>query len=149
MSSKRRQQAMDALNREVRGWQADQELFDSTVDRESDAPLAMPPETICLQRIGPAFREVVRKARSSDEHRWKNGPKTRANGLQRRATRSDSRASPAKALDDRPNTRDDRPKTREDRPKTREDRPMLLDDRSKSREDRPKTLESRPKTRES
>jgi DNA-binding MarR family transcriptional regulator len=31
MSSKRRQQAMEALNREVRGWQADQELFDSTV----------------------------------------------------------------------------------------------------------------------
>ena len=31
MSSRRRQQAMDALNREVRGWQADQELFDSTV----------------------------------------------------------------------------------------------------------------------
>jgi DNA-binding MarR family transcriptional regulator len=31
MSSKRREQAMDALNREIRGWQADQELFDSTV----------------------------------------------------------------------------------------------------------------------
>jgi DNA-binding MarR family transcriptional regulator len=31
MSSKRQQEAMDALNREVRGWQADQELFDSTV----------------------------------------------------------------------------------------------------------------------
>ena len=31
MSSKRRQEAMDALDREVRGWQADQELFDSTV----------------------------------------------------------------------------------------------------------------------
>jgi DNA-binding MarR family transcriptional regulator len=31
MSSKRRDQAMYALNREVRGWQADQELFDSTV----------------------------------------------------------------------------------------------------------------------
>src|SRR6476619_1133796 len=31
MSSKRRRRAMDALNREVRGWQADQELFDSTV----------------------------------------------------------------------------------------------------------------------
>lgn len=31
MSSKRRQVAMDTLNREVRGWQADQELFDSTV----------------------------------------------------------------------------------------------------------------------
>src|SRR6266478_6375198 len=31
MSSKRLQAAMDALNREVRGWQADQELFDSTV----------------------------------------------------------------------------------------------------------------------
>jgi len=31
MSSKRRQAALDALNREVRGWQADQELFDSTV----------------------------------------------------------------------------------------------------------------------
>jgi DNA-binding MarR family transcriptional regulator len=31
MSSKRRQEAMEALNREVRGWQADQELFDSTV----------------------------------------------------------------------------------------------------------------------
>ena len=31
MSSKRRQDAMDALNREVRGWQSDQELFDSTV----------------------------------------------------------------------------------------------------------------------
>ena len=31
MSSKRKQQAMDALNREIRGWQADQELFDSTV----------------------------------------------------------------------------------------------------------------------
>ena len=31
MSSKRRREAMDALNREVRGWQADQELFDSTV----------------------------------------------------------------------------------------------------------------------
>src|SRR6266516_5092047 len=31
MSSKRRREAMDLLNREVRGWQADQELFDSTV----------------------------------------------------------------------------------------------------------------------
>src|SRR6478672_5933687 len=31
MSSKRRREAMDALNREVRGWQADQELFDSVV----------------------------------------------------------------------------------------------------------------------
>jgi len=31
MSSKRQQEALDALNREVRGWQADQELFDSTV----------------------------------------------------------------------------------------------------------------------
>jgi DNA-binding MarR family transcriptional regulator len=31
MSSKRRQQAVDALNHEVRGWQADQELFDSVV----------------------------------------------------------------------------------------------------------------------
>jgi DNA-binding MarR family transcriptional regulator len=31
MSSKRRNEAMDALNREVRGWQADQELFDSVV----------------------------------------------------------------------------------------------------------------------
>src|SRR6185369_12031512 len=31
MSSKRRKRAIDALNREVRGWQADQELFDSTV----------------------------------------------------------------------------------------------------------------------
>jgi DNA-binding MarR family transcriptional regulator len=31
MSSKRRLEAMDALNREVRGWQADQELFDTTV----------------------------------------------------------------------------------------------------------------------
>ena len=31
MSSTRRDEAMDALNREVRGWQADQELFDSTV----------------------------------------------------------------------------------------------------------------------
>lgn len=31
MSSKRRRDAMDALTREVRGWQADQELFDSTV----------------------------------------------------------------------------------------------------------------------
>jgi len=31
MSSDRRDEAMDALNREVRGWQADQELFDSTV----------------------------------------------------------------------------------------------------------------------
>ncbi len=31
MSSKRQQAALDALNREVRGWQADQELFDSTV----------------------------------------------------------------------------------------------------------------------
>ncbi len=31
MSSKRRQRAVEALNREVRGWQADQELFDSTV----------------------------------------------------------------------------------------------------------------------
>jgi DNA-binding MarR family transcriptional regulator len=31
MSSKRRQAAMDTLNHEVRGWQADQELFDSTV----------------------------------------------------------------------------------------------------------------------
>jgi DNA-binding MarR family transcriptional regulator len=31
MSNKRRKSAMDALNREVRGWQADQELFDSTV----------------------------------------------------------------------------------------------------------------------
>ena len=31
MSSKRRKRAIDALNHEVRGWQADQELFDSTV----------------------------------------------------------------------------------------------------------------------
>jgi len=31
MSRGRRQQAVDALNREVRGWQADQELFDSVV----------------------------------------------------------------------------------------------------------------------
>jgi len=31
MSSKRQQDALAALNREVRGWQADQELFDSTV----------------------------------------------------------------------------------------------------------------------
>jgi hypothetical protein len=31
MSSKRRLEAIDALNREVRGWQADQELFDTTV----------------------------------------------------------------------------------------------------------------------
>ena len=31
MSSKRQLEALDALNREVRGWQADQELFDSTV----------------------------------------------------------------------------------------------------------------------
>jgi DNA-binding MarR family transcriptional regulator len=31
MSSRRHDEAMDALNREVRGWQADQELFDSTV----------------------------------------------------------------------------------------------------------------------
>jgi DNA-binding MarR family transcriptional regulator len=31
MSSKRRQLAMESLNREVRGWQADQELFDSAV----------------------------------------------------------------------------------------------------------------------
>jgi DNA-binding MarR family transcriptional regulator len=31
MSSKRRRDAIDALNHEVRGWQADQELFDSTV----------------------------------------------------------------------------------------------------------------------
>jgi DNA-binding MarR family transcriptional regulator len=31
MSSKRRQLAMETLNREVRGWQADQELFDSAV----------------------------------------------------------------------------------------------------------------------
>ena len=31
MSSKRRQAAMETLNHEVRGWQADQELFDSTV----------------------------------------------------------------------------------------------------------------------
>jgi DNA-binding MarR family transcriptional regulator len=31
MSSKHRLEAMDALNREVRGWQADQELFDTTV----------------------------------------------------------------------------------------------------------------------
>jgi DNA-binding MarR family transcriptional regulator len=31
MSSKRRQEALDALNWEVRGWQADQELFDSVV----------------------------------------------------------------------------------------------------------------------
>jgi DNA-binding MarR family transcriptional regulator len=31
MSSERRNQAIDALNREVRGWQADQELFDSVV----------------------------------------------------------------------------------------------------------------------
>jgi DNA-binding MarR family transcriptional regulator len=30
MSSKRLHAALDALNREVRGWQADQELFDST-----------------------------------------------------------------------------------------------------------------------
>jgi len=31
MSSKRKQQALEAMNREVRGWQADQELFDSVV----------------------------------------------------------------------------------------------------------------------
>jgi DNA-binding MarR family transcriptional regulator len=31
MSSKRRDEAIHALTREVRGWQADQELFDSTV----------------------------------------------------------------------------------------------------------------------
>jgi len=31
MSSKRKQQALEALNREVSGWQADQELFDSVV----------------------------------------------------------------------------------------------------------------------
>jgi DNA-binding MarR family transcriptional regulator len=31
MSRGRRQEALDALNREVRGWQADQELFDSVV----------------------------------------------------------------------------------------------------------------------
>ena len=31
MSSKRVHVALEALNREVRGWQADQELFDSTV----------------------------------------------------------------------------------------------------------------------
>jgi len=31
MSSKRREGALNALNREVRGWQADQELFDSVV----------------------------------------------------------------------------------------------------------------------
>ena len=35
MSSKRRIQAMDALNREVRGWQADQELFDSVVSERA------------------------------------------------------------------------------------------------------------------
>jgi DNA-binding MarR family transcriptional regulator len=31
MSRGRREEALDALNREVRGWQADQELFDSVV----------------------------------------------------------------------------------------------------------------------
>src|ERR1700675_5170648 len=31
MSRGRRDEALDALNREVRGWQADQELFDSVV----------------------------------------------------------------------------------------------------------------------
>ena len=35
MSSKRRAAAMDALNREVRGWQADQELFDSVVSERA------------------------------------------------------------------------------------------------------------------
>ena len=35
MSSKRRAQAMNALNREVRGWQADQELFDSVVSERA------------------------------------------------------------------------------------------------------------------
>jgi len=35
MSSKRRAQAMDALNREVRGWQADQELFDAVVSERA------------------------------------------------------------------------------------------------------------------
>jgi DNA-binding MarR family transcriptional regulator len=35
MSSKRRVQAMNALNREVRGWQADQELFDSVVSERA------------------------------------------------------------------------------------------------------------------
>ena len=35
MSSKRRLEAMNALNREVRGWQADQELFDSVVSERA------------------------------------------------------------------------------------------------------------------
>src|SRR5258708_22782388 len=35
MSSKRRLQATNALNREVRGWQADQELFDSVVSERA------------------------------------------------------------------------------------------------------------------
>ena len=35
MSSKRRTEAMDALNHEVRGWQADQELFDSVVSERA------------------------------------------------------------------------------------------------------------------
>jgi DNA-binding MarR family transcriptional regulator len=35
MSSNRRMQAMDVLNREVRGWQADQELFDSVVSERA------------------------------------------------------------------------------------------------------------------
>jgi len=35
MSSKRRVQAMNALNREVRGWQADQELFDAVVSERA------------------------------------------------------------------------------------------------------------------
>jgi len=35
MSNKRRLEAMNALNREVRGWQADQELFDSIVSERA------------------------------------------------------------------------------------------------------------------
>src|SRR5258708_3620151 len=35
MSSKRRLQATNALNREVRGWQADHELFDSVVSERA------------------------------------------------------------------------------------------------------------------
>src|SRR6476660_1757298 len=35
MSSDPRAQAMNALNREVRGWQADQELFDSVVSERA------------------------------------------------------------------------------------------------------------------
>src|ERR1700741_3415682 len=50
MSSKRRAQAMDALNREARGWQADQELFDSVVSERAGIN---PTDWPCLDSLGP------------------------------------------------------------------------------------------------